>query len=93
MEPFWCFKFQKGDSFSFFFSVQIWRAVRMIVDTGLHYTGMKRDEAIKLFADKAWDDSDFTRKEVSDITVAEESNLPCTADKRYLSTKTYKWQR
>ena len=36
----------------------------MIVDTGLHYTGMKRDEAIKLFVDKAWDDSDFTLKEV-----------------------------
>ena len=36
----------------------------MIVDTGLHYTGMKRDEAIKMFADNAWDDSDFTRKEV-----------------------------
>lgn len=44
---------------------QIWRAVRLIVDTGLHYTGMKRDEAIKLFAEKAWDDSDFTRKEVT----------------------------
>ena len=43
---------------------KIWRAVRLIVDTGLHYTGMKRDEAIKLFADNAWDDSDFTRKEV-----------------------------
>ena len=34
------------------------------MDTGLHYTGMKRDEAIKMFADNAWDDSDFTRKEV-----------------------------
>ena len=45
-------------------SLQIWRAVRMIVDTGLHYTGMKRDEAIKMFADNAWDDSDFTQKEV-----------------------------
>jgi len=44
---------------------QIWRAVRLIVDTGLHYTGMKRDEAIKMFADNAWDDSDFTRKEVT----------------------------
>lgn len=43
---------------------QIWRSVRMIVDTGLHYTGMKRDEAIKMFVDHAWDDSDFTRKEV-----------------------------
>ena len=35
------------------------------MDTGLHYKGMKRDEAIKLFVDKAWDDSDFTRKEVN----------------------------
>lgn len=44
---------------------QIWRAIRMIVDTGLHFTGMKRDEAIQLFVNKAWDDSDFTRKEVT----------------------------
>ena len=41
----------------------------MIVDTGLHYKGMKRDEAIKLFADNAWDDSDFTRKEVNYFSV------------------------
>ena len=38
----------------------------MIVDTGLHFIGMKRDEAIQLFVDKAWDDSDFTRKEVGE---------------------------
>jgi len=38
--------------------------VRLIVDTGLHYKGMKRDEAIKLFAEKAWDDTDLTEKEV-----------------------------
>lgn len=37
------------------------------MDAGLHYTGMKRDEAIKLFAEKAWDDSDFTRKEVREL--------------------------
>lgn len=51
-------------TFCNFCNFQIWRAVRMIVDTGLHYTGMKRDEAIKMFVDYAWDDSDFTRKEV-----------------------------
>ena len=34
------------------------------MDTGLHYKGMKRDQAIKMFADYAWDDSDFTEKEV-----------------------------
>ena len=43
----------------------------MIVDTGLHYTGMKRDEAIKLFVDNAWDDSDFTRKEVRRVFSAQ----------------------
>ena len=54
-----------------FLRFQIWRAVRMIVDTGLHYTGMKRDEAIKLFVDNAWDDSDFTRKEVRRVSPAQ----------------------
>ena len=54
-----------------FLRFQIWRAVRMIVDTGLHYTGMKRDEAIKLFVDNAWDDSDFTRKEVRRVFSAQ----------------------
>ena len=34
------------------------------MDTGLHYKGMKRDEAIKMFRDKAWDATDFTDKEV-----------------------------
>ena len=43
------------------------------MDTGLHYTGMKRDEAIKLFAEKAWDDSDFTRKEVRELFSDEKS--------------------
>ena len=38
--------------------------MRLIVDTGLHYKGMKRDDAIKMFSDKAWDDTDFTEKEV-----------------------------
>ena len=36
----------------------------MIVDTGLHYKGMKRSEAFKMFAEYAWDHSDFTQKEV-----------------------------
>ena len=39
------------------------------MDTGLHYTGMKRDEAIKMFQDKAWDDTDFTDKEVRTFTL------------------------
>lgn len=44
---------------------QIWRALRLIVDTGMHHQKMKRDDAIKMFADYAWDESDFTKKEVT----------------------------
>ena len=44
---------------------QIWRALRLIVDTGLHYFGMSRDEAIRLFDVYAWDDTDVARKEVT----------------------------
>ena len=58
----------------YFLPFKIWRAVRLIVDTGLHYTGMKRDEAIKMFADNAWDDSDFTRKEVRECYRSDRSN-------------------
>lgn len=35
------------------------------MDTGLHFKGMKRDQAIQLFNDYAWDDSDVARKEVT----------------------------
>ncbi|KAK3717884.1 hypothetical protein QZH41_014888, partial [Actinostola sp. cb2023] len=34
---------------------QIWRAIRLIVDTGLHFKGMSRAEALELFEEKAWD--------------------------------------
>ncbi|KAK3737262.1 hypothetical protein QZH41_019871 [Actinostola sp. cb2023] len=44
---------------------QIWRAIRLIVDTGLHYTGMTRAEALELFDEKAWDATDFAEKEVT----------------------------
>lgn len=44
---------------------QVWRALRLIVDTGLHFTGMTRDQAIQLFSDYAWDDTDVARKEVT----------------------------
>ena len=35
------------------------------MDTGLHSKGMTRDQAIQLFNDYAWDDSDVARKEVT----------------------------
>jgi len=44
---------------------QTWRAVRLIVDTGLHTRGMTRTEALKMFEKYAWDTSDFAVKEVT----------------------------
>lgn len=44
---------------------QVWRALRLIVDTGLHFMGMTRDQAIQLFSDYAWDDTDVALKEVT----------------------------
>ena len=35
------------------------------MDTGLHYKGFSRDEALKYFADFAWDTSDSVEKEVT----------------------------
>lgn len=48
-----------------FLSPQIWRALRLVVDTGLHFKGKSRDWAIKLFADYTWDTSDKVEKEVT----------------------------
>lgn len=44
---------------------QIWRALRLIVDTGVHYKGMSRDKALKLFSQYAWDNSDVAQKEMT----------------------------
>ena len=44
--------------------LQVWRALRLIVDTGLHYVGMSREQALKYFSDYAWDDTDLAKKEV-----------------------------
>eukprot|EP00794_Sanderia_malayensis_P009553 gene9553-10540_t len=43
---------------------QIWRALRLIVDTGLHFKGFSRQQALDLFAKYAWDKSDLAEKEV-----------------------------
>ena len=39
--------------------------MRLIVDTGLHYQGMKRQHAKDLFAKYAWDNTDFADKEIT----------------------------
>lgn len=44
---------------------QTWRAVRLIVDTGLHSRGLNRTQALKMFETFAWDTSDFAVKEVT----------------------------
>ena len=36
----------------------------MIVDTGLHYVGLSRNQALGYFSKYAWDDTDLARKEV-----------------------------
>lgn len=37
----------------------------MIVDTGLHYKGLRRGDALHMFQNYLWDDSDVTLKEVT----------------------------
>lgn len=44
---------------------QIWRALRLIVDTGLHYKNMSRQKALELFEKYAWDNTDLSKKEVT----------------------------
>lgn len=45
---------------------QIWRAIRLIVDTGLHYyTNFTRDDALWYFDKYAWDNTDLAEKEVT----------------------------
>lgn len=45
---------------------QIWRALRLIVDTGLHYyPNFTREDALLYFDKFAWDNTDLAQKEVS----------------------------
>ena len=44
---------------------QIWRALRLVIDTSLHYKNMSRDEALTLFRHYMWDDSDIVTKEIA----------------------------
>ena len=45
--------------------LKVWRALRLIVDSGLHYEGFSRSKALKYFADFAWDTSHMAQKEVT----------------------------
>ena len=44
---------------------QILRALRLIIDTGLHYKGISREEALEYFADYVWTTSDIVQKELT----------------------------
>ena len=43
----------------------------MIVDTGLHYVGFTRDQALEYSSKYAWNDTDFGRKEVNEKVTME----------------------
>ena len=45
--------------------MQVWRALRLVVDSGLHYKRFSRQKALQFFADYAWDESDTALKEVT----------------------------
>merc|ERR1719150_2263530 len=47
-----------------FLKWQMWRALRLIVDTGLHYKGWSRQEALDQFRIYAWDATDMATREV-----------------------------
>lgn len=44
---------------------QIWRALRLIIDTGLHYKRMTRDKAVQMFHEYLWESGDITEKEIT----------------------------
>ena len=44
---------------------QIWQAIRLIVDTGLHYKEMTRKEALNYHAKYAWDTTEKATKDVT----------------------------
>lgn len=50
---------------TFFVSWQIMGALRLIIETGLHSTGMTRSAALKLFHENAWEIGDIATKELT----------------------------
>lgn len=48
-----------------YYLFKIWRALRLVVDTGLHFKNFSRQEALKYFKDYIWDDSDVVEKEIT----------------------------
>lgn len=51
------------------FLFKVWRSIRLIVDPGLNYFGMKRDQVLDYFKNYAWAESPFVLSEVKRNTV------------------------
>ena len=62
----------------------------MIVDTGLHYVGFSRDEALEYFSKYAWDDTDIARKEVHPFDVLLITNSKMFLKNIFTEEKTFK---
>ncbi|XP_031562253.1 uncharacterized protein LOC116298050 isoform X3 [Actinia tenebrosa] len=43
---------------------QLWRAIRLVVDTGLHYKGFSHQKALQYFQEYMWETSDVMQQEV-----------------------------
>lgn len=42
----------------------MWKALRLVVDTGIHYMEFSKSRALRLHQRFAWDNSDFSKKEI-----------------------------
>lgn len=49
----------------YFCLFQLWRAIRLVVDTGLHYKGFSRQNALQYFQEYMWETSDVLQQEVT----------------------------
>lgn len=46
------------------FIFKVWISIRLIVDPGLNYFGMKRNEVLGYFKNYTWDESSMAMNEV-----------------------------
>ena len=44
--------------------LELWRAVRLVVDSGIHAKGWTEEEAVKYAQDNTWNDDSFIKSEV-----------------------------
>lgn len=49
------------------FIFKVWISIRLIVDPGLNYFGMKRNEVLEYFKNYTWDESSMAMNEVKKL--------------------------